>query len=802
MRKNRKAVELFSSSAKELLVHEIQAVRASLRAGEDQQSAQFRLNRAAYLDELRQMANREGLGADQVITFDVANTLWSQGEVAAPLEMLQSLTTSKTDGKQGLTISKSELFTELGQKLSEARQDHPDEVINRYLKPAISALNKDTTGFVAGRVYHNFAAYCDKQLQDSAEKDEFDRVTRVRNRKLQEVEQLTEMVREADKKTQKDLAQHYSRAKKWFKLDDDEYHRLKANRDELLRNALESYLLSLRACDDYKEDVLRLVSLWLGNAENDIASKQVRDTLKYLPSMKLAPFVQQLSSRLLDNGTYFQKGLQEMLFRIWWDHPYQTQYQLFASSKSKLVGNDPVAQSRLKAASALAEKVRSKGGKTSTIWVAIHNTGVVYVAFAQEQLSEKERQGSKLPFKKFTTGLRLQESANGKNKIPPPVMDVPLRADKNYDSVPVSVAFEPQVSIAGGISAPKIVTVLATDGSRHKMLFKGGNDDLRQDAIMEQVFEQVSGLLHDYPATRQRKLGIRTYKVIPLFHNAGIIEFVQNTIPLHDYLLPAHARYYPKDWKPTQCRKVIDDASKKQDLKGRLAVYREATNHFRPVMRFFFMENFLDPQEWFQKRLNYSRSTAAISMLGHILGVGDRHGHNILLDQRSGEAVHIDLGVAFEAGRILPIPEVVPFRLTRDIVDGMGVSGVEGPFRRCCLFTMEALRKSEFAIMTILDVLRWDPLYNWQISPVRMQRIQAQQERDAEVAAEEEESEGPNLMALSKPDEAAEAERALNVVRKKLTPNLSVEATVNELIREAVDENNLAVMYAGWAAYI
>ena len=40
------------------------------------------------------------------------------------------------------------------------------------------------------------------------------------------------------------------------------------------------------------------------------------------------------------------------------------------------------------------------------------------------------------------------------------------------------------------------------------------------------------------------------------------------------------------------------------------------------------------------------------------------------------------LGVAFEQGKILPTPETVPFRLTRDIVDGMGVMGVEGVYRR------------------------------------------------------------------------------------------------------------------------
>jgi len=68
--------------------------------------------------------------------------------------------------------------------------------------------------------------------------------------------------------------------------------------------------------------------------------------------------------------------------------------------------------------------------------------------------------------------------------------------------------------------------------------------------------------------------------------------------------------------------------------------------------------------------------------VGYILGLGDRHVQNILIDTQTAELIHIDLGVAFEQGRILPTPETVPFRLTRDIVDGMGVMGVEGVFRR------------------------------------------------------------------------------------------------------------------------
>ena len=271
--------------------------------------------------------------------------------------------------------------------------------------------------------------------------------------------------------------------------------------------------------------------------------------------------------------------------------------------------------------------------------------------------------------------------------------------------------------------------------------------------------------------------------MLPLSATSGIIEIVPNSMPLADYLTQAHERYNPSDLKWEKARQIIRAAQEKSKDE-RIATYRGVAEKYSPVLRYFFFEGFAEPDQWFAKRLAYARSTAAISILGHVLGLGDRHCHNILLDEQSGEVIHIDLGVAFEAGRVLPVPEVVPFRLTRDIVDGLGASGVEGVFRRCSEAVLDALRQDKAAIMTRLDVLRYDPLYSWSVSPLRASRMQT---ADAQA--------GGTVL------EAAEAERALATVERKLSPALSCRAAVNELIQTACDERNLALLFAGWAAF-
>lgn len=83
------------------------------------------------------------------------------------------------------------------------------------------------------------------------------------------------------------------------------------------------------------------------------------------------------------------------------------------------------------------------------------------------------------------------------------------------------------------------------------------------------------------------------------------------------------------------------------------------------------------------------------------------------------------IGIAFEQGKVLPVPETIPFRLTRNIEDGMGVSGVEGTMRHCCEKTLTVLRDQRQIIITLLQVLLYDPLFKWTITPAEARNIQS-----------------------------------------------------------------------------
>ena len=120
-----------------------------------------------------------------------------------------------------------------------------------------------------------------------------------------------------------------------------------------------------------------------------------------------------------------------------------------------------------------------------------------------------------------------------------------------------------------------------------------------------------------------------------------------------------------------------------------------------------------------------------MSMVGYILGLGDRHPSNIMLERHTGKIVHIDFGDCFEiAMRREKFPERIPFRLTRMLTKAMEVSGIEGNFRTTCENTIRVMRDSRESLLAIMEAFVYDPLISFRLLNPKM----LQQMKDEEAA--------------------------------------------------------------------
>lgn len=423
------------------------------------------------------------------------------------------------------------------------------------------------------------------------------------------------------------------------------------------------------------------------------------------------------------------------------------------------------------------------------------------------------------------------------------------------DNAPRIWKYVPEFRITEtGAHRPKIITLYGDDGQMYREVVKG-HDDTRQDAVMQQVFDAVNDFVcRDTAAARPTsKRPLRTYNVVPFAPLTGAIEFVERTISFSDYLVSkprdvnhlwklssnqrkqtgllacgAHHRYFPNDLKHAECTELYKTAllaarsstssqssssskRKRDATRGLRDAFLDICGKFRPAFRYFFVEFFGDDaQTWLDRTRAYATSVAAASMVGYVLGIGDRHAQNILVKTDTAEVVHIDFGYAFEQGKALSIPETVPFRLTRDVVDGMGLQKTDGPYQTCAVAIVKALRAHTQPLMTILDVLVHDPLYNWMLSPHDARHNKHVDTRlRLDVTAPVTSSSHMSASSDSAGQTPAAAERVLLRVRHKLqgyaddgSQVLSPEGQVNQLIADAQDPDNLCRLYWGWAPWL
>ncbi|KAI9601658.1 hypothetical protein H4Q26_001491 [Puccinia striiformis f. sp. tritici PST-130] len=380
---------------------------------------------------------------------------------------------------------------------------------------------------------------------------------------------------------------------------------------------------------------------------------------------------------------------------------------------------------------------------------------------------------------------------------------------------PITIGYiSPICKIMGSKQRPRELSIVGSEGRCYRFLLKG-HEDLRQDERVMQLFGLINTLLSKDPETFKRHLNIRRYAVIPLAPNSGLLAWIENTDTLH--VLIKNYREGRKILLNIEARLMQQMAidHERLCLTQKVEVFEYAMDNTtgQDLYRVLWLKS-RNSEAWLDRRINYSRSLAVMSMVGH------RHPSNLLLDRVTGMIIHVDFGDCFEVAMTREKwPEKIPFRLTRMLVQAMEISGVEGTYRITSENTMRVMRSNKESIMAVLEAFVHDPLINWRLVKGGRQLDERDGGANNRTYTLAHSRYGPRMRRPREVEtnlyDTAQAEvlndKALTVVNRveqKLTgrdfkpsEELSVADQVNKLIQKAVAAENLAQCFTGWCPF-
>ncbi|CCK68465.1 phosphatidylinositol kinase-related protein kinase TOR1 KNAG_0B00160 [Huiozyma naganishii CBS 8797] len=377
--------------------------------------------------------------------------------------------------------------------------------------------------------------------------------------------------------------------------------------------------------------------------------------------------------------------------------------------------------------------------------------------------------------------------------------------------------FDPIFTVISSKQRPRKFSVRGNDGKDYQYVLKG-HEDLRQDSLVMQLFGLVNTLLGHDAECFKRHLDIQKYPAIPLSPKSGILGWVPYSDTFH-VLIRDHrdANKVPlniEHWVMLQMAPDYDSLT----LLEKIEVFQYAMDNTKgqDLAQVLWLKS-KSSEAWLDRRTVFTRSLAVMSMVGYILGLGDRHPSNLMLDRITGKVIHIDFGDCFEAAILREkFPEKVPFRLTRMLIKAMEVSGIEGSFRIVCENVMRVLRDNKESLIAILEAFAFDPLIHWGfdlptekiieetgiqlplINPSELLRKGAITVAEAGKLESEQQAEIRNARALL----------VLRRITDKLTGNdisrfkgLEVADQVDKLLQQAMSIENLCQHYVGWCPF-
>jgi serine/threonine-protein kinase ATR len=453
------------------------------------------------------------------------------------------------------------------------------------------------------------------------------------------------------------------------------------------------------------------------------------NALQRLPTYTFLTVYSQLVSRICHPEERVFETLSNIIMKVLFVYPSQAIWMLIAVKNSsvelrrirckiivdKAIKQRPDLKKFINDSSELAEKLVQLGNLNV-------ETGVTQLSLSScfkplKRLVESKDFSRILIPSQFQCTLQLPSmpTTNTTNTNTTASTAQPQQVYRSHNPYPLELVyihcFEDSVSVMNSLQKPKKVTIRGTDGKLYSFLCKA-KDDLRIDYRIMEFFSVVNKCLKREPEARRRNLYIRTYAVTPLNEFCGIIEWIENLATLRSILVKLYSERNVGSVTSSEWRMHEDKISKDKDYG--LKVFRGFVTRFRPTVLYeWFLRVFPEPNTWYNARSSYVRTAAVMSICGYVLGLGDRHCENILMASSNGDCIHVDFNCLFNKGETLGVPEIVPFRLTHNMIDAMGPLGYEGMYRKVCEVSLRVIREYRESLITILKTFIYDPLVEW-----------------------------------------------------------------------------------------
>ncbi|KAK8739487.1 hypothetical protein OTU49_003352 [Cherax quadricarinatus] len=280
-------------------------------------------------------------------------------------------------------------------------------------------------------------------------------------------------------------------------------------------------------------------------------------------------------------------------------------------------------------------------------------------------------------------------------------------------------SFDENLMPMASLRVPMRIIIRGDDEKDYKFLVKWG-EDLRTDQRMEQMFTLMNSVYctSSLCCLTTSRPSLDTYNVVPLSLEVGLLQWVESSQPLKEFMNESFRDNEKKHYEEalgiykTGGHWVIEKKSKKKDV---MKVYENAVNKIPwDLLRRGLVKLSNSSEGFFALRSAFAISYATLCISHWLLGIGDRHCGNSLVNLKTGHVIGIDFGHHFESAvQFLPVPELMPFRLTPQIVNVFQPVGQVGMLREIMVAALGALQESRHVLIAVLEAFVKEPTEDW-----------------------------------------------------------------------------------------